>query len=44
MRLLYVGMTHARDRLCLTCKGALPRQLHPLKAFLDAAQQVSMNS
>jgi len=36
LRLLYVGMTRARDKLNMTYRTRLPRQIVPLKAFLDA--------
>ncbi|MBN2306161.1 MAG: UvrD-helicase domain-containing protein [Anaerolineae bacterium] len=39
-RLLYVGMTRARDKLCMTYYGNLPRQLIGLKAFLDEAGEL----
>ncbi len=39
MRLLYVGMTRARDRLHLSYRNRLPQQAMPLKAFLDAAHR-----
>lgn len=40
LRLLYVGMTRAREKLCLSYYGPLPRQLRPLKAFLDEAESM----
>jgi len=38
LRLLYVGMTRARDRLYLTYQSKLPAELTHLERFLDAAK------
>lgn len=40
MRLMYVGMTRARERLHMTYHSILPRQLHSLRAFLDRTSKM----
>ena len=44
LRLLYVGMTRARDRLYLTYQSRLPNELMHLKRFLDGVRTATASA